>query len=338
MNPIKTLLFSALIFSSLISCKKTTTTADVTGNWVRKSDLDGVVRSEAVSFVLNDKGYVSTGYDGTSSGTSRLNDLWQYDAANNFWIQKADMPGVPRNSAIAFTSAGKAYVGTGYDGVDKLKDMWEYTPSTNTWERKKDFSGTARYDAVAFAILDTGYIATGFDGNYLKDFWQYNSITDTWTQKVGFGGSKRTAAVSFVYNNKAYICTGTNNGTTVNDLWQYDPLTSAWTEKRKISNVSADSYDDDYSIVRSNAVAFIIDNKAYITTGENGSLLTTTWEYDFASDVWTKKLSFQGSARTGAVAFSLTAGGFVTTGRSSTYSFDDLRQFFPTQSENDNDD
>ena len=57
-----------------------------------------------------------------------------------------------------------------------------------------------------------------------------------------------------------------------------------WTELRQIANISTDSYDDNYAdIVRSNAVGFIIGDKAYITTGENGSLLSTTWEYDFAN-------------------------------------------------------
>ena len=146
------------------------------------------------------------------------------------------------------------------------------------------------------------------------------------------------AAVAFVHNNKGYICTGTDNGTAVNDLWAYDPSTAAWTELRKISNISTDSYDDNYTdIVRSNAVAFTIGDKAYITTGENGSLLSTTWEYDFANDVWASKTAFEGAARTGAVAFSVNNGGYVTTGRSSTIPFDDLREFFPDQTYNVND-
>ena len=146
------------------------------------------------------------------------------------------------------------------------------------------------------------------------------------------------AAVAFVYNNKGYICTGTNNGTAVNDFWSYDPSTSAWTELRQIANISADSYDDNYTdIIRSNAAAFVIGDKAYITTGENGSLLSSTWEYDFSTDLWTSKTAFEGSPRTGAVAFSVTSGGYVTTGRSSTLPFDDLRQFFPDQAYNAND-
>ncbi|HEY8659658.1 MAG TPA: DUF4907 domain-containing protein [Hanamia sp.] len=65
-----------------------------------------------------------------------------------------------------------------------------------------------------------------------------------------------------------------------------------------------------------------------MTTGENGALLSSTWEYDFATDLWTSKTAFEGAARTGALGFSANGGEFVTTGRSSTYPFDDLRQFF----------
>ena len=318
-----------------ISCTGSSSSTTVIGNWVYLGEMDGVARSEAVSFVLNDTGYVATGYD---ANNNRLKDLWQYDVVKNSWTQKADLPGTARSSAVAFTALGKAYVGTGFDGVHQLKDMWEYDPASNSWMQKNDFTGSARYEAVAFAIQDKGYISTGFDGNYLKDTWQYDPSADTWTQISSFGGSKRLGAVAFVYNNKGYIVTGTNNGTAVNDFWSYDPSTSSWTQLRQITNVSTDSYDDTYTdIVRSNAVAFIIGDKAYITTGENGSIISTTWEYDFSNDQWASKTAFEKSARTGAVAFSLSIGGFVLTGRSSTYSFDDINQFLPTQAYNAND-
>lgn len=312
------------------SCTKTSTEEDVTGNWQRRSDFEGVTRSEGVSFTINDKAYVATGYD----GTTRLKDCWQYDPVQNFWVQKADLPGVARNSAVGFAVNNKGYVGTGYDGLNRLQDFWEYDAIANSWEQKENFAGSARYDAVGFGILDKGYISTGYDGNYLKDLWEFNTANNTWTQKVSMGGSKRTGAVAFVYNNKAYLCTGANNGSSssINDLWVFDPAAStSWTEKRKISNVSDEDYDNDYALVRSNAVSFVMDNKAYITCGENGSVLGDTWEYDFATDVWTKKTAFEGVARVGAIGFSVSNRGFVLTGRSSNTPFDDVREFFPSQ-------
>jgi N-acetylneuraminic acid mutarotase len=317
----------ALMFGS---CTKTTTTSTILGNWIKRSDFEGVTRSEGISFTIGDKTYVGTGYD----GTDRLKDLWQYDPVQNFWIQKADLPGAARNSAVGFNISNKGYVGTGYDGLNRLQDFWEYDAASNSWTQKTNFSGSARYDAVGFGILDKGYISTGYDGNYLKDIWEFNPTANSWTQKVSMGGSKRSGATAFVYANKAYICTGANNGSSssINDLWVFDPAAeTSWTEKRKISNISSDTYDDDYAIIRSNAVSFVMNDKAYVTTGENGSVLSDTWEYDFATDVWAKKTAFEGVARVGAIGFSVSNRGYVLTGRSSNTPFDDIREFFPTQ-------
>ena len=139
--------FEYYFLSGILSCGKGSTSTTVIGNWVNKSDFDGVARSEAVSFVINDTAYIGTGFD----GTNRLNDLWEYDAVKNFWIQKADFPGSARSSAVAFAAAGKGYVDR-FDGINKLKDMWQYDPVANSWIQKNDFAGSARYDAVAFGI------------------------------------------------------------------------------------------------------------------------------------------------------------------------------------------
>ena len=328
------LLFTGSSLFLLYACTKSSSSTTTTvGNWVRRSDFDGVARSEAVSFVVGDSAYVATGYD----GDVRLRDLWKYDVTNNYWIQKADLPGDARSSAVGFATTTKGYVGTGFNGADKLKDFWEYDPVANSWTKKADFAGSARYDAVGFGISDKGYITTGFDGNYLKDFWMYDPATDSWTQKVSLGGSKRSGAVAFVYKGNAYVCTGTNNGTSVNDFWMYDPVAAQWTEKKFISNVSTDTYDDSYAIVRSNGVAFVIGDKAYVSTGENGAILSDTWEYDFATDLWTKKTNWEGSERTGATGFSVKNRGFLLTGRNSTYRFDDMREFLPNDTYNAND-
>ncbi len=339
MHRIKHITFFGILSIPLFfgSCTKTSSTSSTTdGNWVTRSEFEGVARSEASTFVINGKGYITTGYD----GTNRLQDLWQYDASLNSWRQLALFPGTPRSSAVAFAAAGNGYLGTGYDGVNKLKDFWQYNPVTNMWLQKADFAGSARYDAVGFSVVNKGYISTGFDGNYLKDFWQYDPTADAWSQQISMGGTKRSAAVVFTYKDKAYITTGSNNGssTDVNDLWVFDPSANPyWIEKRKISNVSSDSYDDAYAIVRNNAVAFVMVDKAYVTCGENGSVLNDTWEYDFSQDVWTKKTAYEGVARTGAVAFSISDRGFALTGRSSSTPFDDIREFFPLQTYNAND-
>lgn len=328
---------------TLTSCKKSTTSTTTEGNWILKSSFEGVARSEAVSFTIGSKGYIVAGYD----GTKRLNDLWQYDADYDFWQQKAAFPGIARNAATGFAIDTKGYVGTGYDGYNKLNDFYEYNSATDEWTRRADFGGSARYSAVAFSINGKGYISTGFDGNYLKDIWEFDpadGANGSWKQRVSMSGEKRMGAVAFVYNKKAYVCTGTYSGGTTNDLNVFDPSQpegQAWTALRKISNVSDDSYDDNYNIVRSKAVAFIMNDKAYVCTGQNGGVYKDTWEYDFATDTWIQKTPFEGAARYGACAFSINNRGFVLLGQSSTSGtgyLEDIREFFPAQEYNEAED
>jgi N-acetylneuraminic acid mutarotase len=308
------------------SCNKTEDTK-LKGNWVELSYFEGIPRSDAVGFAIGDKGYVCAGYD----GENRLKDLWQYDTNTHSWSQKADLPGVARNGAVGFATDTKGYVGTGYDGKDKLKDFWEYNPGSNSWTQKADFGGSARYAAVAFSINNLGYIGTGYDGYSLKDLWQYNPETDTWTAKTSFGGEKRRDAVAFVINGLAYICTGINNGAYVNDLFEYNPETDQWTKKEKITAYTNKSFDDKYTtITGSQKVAFTMNGKGYLVGG-SGSVGNNVWEYDPITDRWTEKTAFEGTGRIEAVAFSIGNQGFVTTGRSSTYYFDDLWTFYPEE-------
>jgi N-acetylneuraminic acid mutarotase len=309
---------------------------DLIGNWKRSSEYEGVGRTEAVSFVIGNKVYAGGGYD----GTDRLNDFWEYNQATGTWLRKADFPGVARNSAVAFSVNGKGYVGTGVDdNDDKLKDFWEYDPETNQWTRKADFAGTARYNAVGFSLNDKGYIATGYDGNYLKDMWEYNPAEDGWVQKASLAGSKRSEAMAFVYNGKAYIVTGFNNGSYLNDFWMYDPAANAWTEKRKINDATDEEYDDDYddNIRRGNASVFIMNDKAYLVCGSRSGIVRSVWEYAIGSDTWKEKTSFEGSAREGALSFSLNNRGYIVTGGNSSYRFDDLWEFFPDAEQDDDD-
>ena len=340
MKKIKTCLrlaFSLLLLGIVVSsCSKTSVTdSDLVGNWKRSSEFEGVGRTEAVVFIIGDKAYIGGGYD----GTDRLNDFWEFNYTTGTWIPKASFPGIARNSAVAFSVNGKGYVGTGYDGTNKLKDFWEYNPSTDSWTQIANFGGSARYGAVAFSIGDKGYVTTGYDGNYLKDLWSYEPATNTWQQLSSLTGSKRTDAVAFVHNNQAYVVTGINNGSFLNDFWMYDPGTDTWTEKRKITDVSSEDFDDDYDsyITRSNASVFVMDNKAYLFNGNRSGVINSTWAYDIANDLWKEKTGFEGTAREGAVAFTLNNRGFMTTGANSSTRFDDLWEFFPDAEQNDDD-
>ena len=321
-----------IILPLLNSCKSKST--DLIGNWVRLSDFDGVTRSGAVGFVIGDKGYIGTGFD----GDNRLADFWEYDPVRNAWTQKADFPGVGRNGAFGFGTDTKGYIGTGYDGKDRLSDFYEFDPSSNSWTKKADFAGPARLQAWSFAINNLGYVTTGdASASYMKDVWQYDPSNDTWTQKTSIGGQKRKGASGFVISGKAYIAGGIDNGSYVSDFWMYDPSTDTWTKKRAIQDLSTESYDDTYTTITGQGkVGFAINGKGYLATGGK-DIGAETWEYDPTTDLWTQKTSFEGSARTDGAGFAIGDRGYVTTGRSSGYYFDDIWAFEPNAAQDSND-
>jgi N-acetylneuraminic acid mutarotase len=323
-----------------VSCGGTTDEVALIGNWIELSDFEGVPRSDAVGFAIGTKGYVGTGYNPDAENDTagiwldgRARDFWEYDPDKNTWNRKEPFPGAARNGAVGIATDTKGYIGTGYDGKKSLKDFWEYDPVLNAWTQKADFGGdegTARYGALGFSINNKCYIGTGYDGYYLKDFWEYDPATNGWTKKASVGGSKRTNAAGFAINGKGYVCTGMDNGAYEDDFWEYDPATDVWVEKRSISNATDESFDDNYTTLKGiNKVAFSMNGKGYLATGGEGTATAIVWEYDPVTDLWEEKTAFEGTARVDAVSFVIGSRAYITTGRSSSYYFDDIWAFEP---------
>ena len=303
------------------------------GNWVELSDFDGLPRADAVGFAIGTKAYIGTGYDGDKF----QNDFWEYDPAKNSWTQKADFPGVKRSQAIGFGTDTKGYIGTGWEGKNRLKDFYEYDPASNTWAQKADFGGSARRSAVSMVINNKGYVGTGDSVAYFKDFWEYNPSADTWTKKSSIGGSKRNSAASFVISGKGYVIGGFDNGDYLTDMWMYDPGTDIWTKKRAIANITVETFDDDYTTIKGTGkVGFTVNGKGYLATGGQTTGVEV-WEYNPATDLWTEKTNFEGTIRSDAVGFAIGSRGYVTTGKSSAYYFDDIWAFDPDAEFNEND-
>ena len=323
-----------LILLNLFACSSDDD--DLIGNWVTLYQVEPNARYDAVSASYDNIGYFGTGYD----DDDRYNDFWSYDPVKNSYTQLPDFIGTPRLGAVAFACAGKIYIGTGNDNSTKygLNDFYEYDIAAGSWTQIADFPGTARYGAVAFSINDVGYVGTGYDGNYKKDFYKYDPATTEWTKVTALEGSSRYEAVAFVIDNIAYVCTGLNSSSYVNDFWKYDGVADDWIQLRNIADTNDDeSYDDDYDIKRSEAVAFVADGKGYVCTGGQGSAGSDTWEYDPATDLWDEKTGFEGASRKGAVAFSLNNIGYVLLGRNGSYYDSDIWYFQPNAEQDDDD-
>lgn len=302
---------------------------DQIGNWIKRSDFEGVTRSGSIAFSVGDFAYVGLGSD----GDDYLTDFWRYDPDLNFWQEMASFPGVGRVSAVAFSIDGKGYIGTGFNDdldIEELADFWEYDPALNVWTQKADYMGGPRFGAVGFAIDGLGYIGTGYDGNYLKDFWTFDPVSNSWVQTVSLFGSKREQAVSFVIDGKAYVGSGRNNGAFVSDFWAFDPSSKVWVE---LSLDSDEDYYDEYiaAISRYGATSFSISGLGYIVAGISDNFLNSVYEFDPLSQRWEDVTPFEGSSRSDVVSFEVDDSFFMGTGRNGTRRFDDFYEFRPTE-------
>lgn len=344
--------FLGLALFTLAACNQNDDTTKL-GNWVIRADFGGDARYDAVSFVIGDTAYVGTGWGGPSKGRP-LNDLWAYNPDKDNWTQMTSLvdPNDPthplgRHGAAAFAVNGVGYITTGVDtNFTLVQDTWAFDAAKNAWSPKAAYPGQGRVYAVGFGLKGFGFIGTGNNGtdggaSNLSDFYKYNPSSDSWTPIVALK-DKRSQAVAFVINDSAYVVTGKSSNTTetggATRMFVYDVDHDQWYEKSQIKNATDFSYDDDYStLVRWAGVAFVMNNKGYITSGT----LQNTWEYDPINDRWTEKTAFDAAARQNGVAFTVKNRGFVTTGASGSNGagtwFEDMKEFQPLLENNVND-
>lgn len=309
---------------------------DLQGNWFRSGvpDFGGIPRSSAVSFVIADSAYVGTGY---SNQLNSLKDFWKFNSATKSWSQMADFGGVIRNDAVGFAANGKGYIGLGYNtnAETYLKDFWSYDATGNKWTAVAGtFPGTARQYASVFVVSDKAYVGLGYDGtNLLQDIYKFDPATGAWTEAMSFS-NKRRGAVAFSLNGKGYLGFGVNNsGVYRSDLWEFDPTAGngvgSWTLKTTLK-------EDDKEQGRAFSVPLILGDKVYLVGGMSGSALSTVWEWASASDTWTQRTSFEGSARNYAIGFVVGGKPYYGTGASGTR-FDDMWSFDPNATQDDDD-
>lgn len=336
--------------------------------WFHNNDFNGDARTEATSFVLNNKAYMTCGYD----GLVLKNDFWRYDPVDDSWTQLSDFRGDARMSAVAFTVRDTAYVGTGI--TDKLNnvltgDMWKWTEEGgmyNTWMRIDSLApGMERANAIAFTLTvdndiygkePRGYIGLGKTNFPREDLLYYNSRADTvgaylgasWVSISPYLGGHRTEACVSVLNNRAIVGSGVDDdGNFKNDFYIFDPTLGSYGNWISINSCPADP--------RANAVSFSLfftrpntGNQYkyfYFGTGrgEADSLYNDWWAYDYNQGQWKQCSDVQddndiADAREGAIAFGLVRShvefgtlerGFVALGKSKTIHKRDVWEYLP---------
>jgi N-acetylneuraminic acid mutarotase len=80
-------------------------------------------RINASTFVINGKGYVVGGSNG-----SVLNDAWEYDPLTDLWKRKSYFEGISRTNASSFSINNRGFMLLGNNGSGYFSDIWEFLP------------------------------------------------------------------------------------------------------------------------------------------------------------------------------------------------------------------
>jgi N-acetylneuraminic acid mutarotase len=310
--------------------------------WTQKSDLPVQGRWGAYCFAANGKVYAGGGYVG---GGASKHDLWEYNPTTNEWIQKADLPGsTNRTQAVAFTIGDKGYVGLGSEhyntfGSTFLSDLWEYDPANDSWNQKASLPDSARHGSAVFVLNDKAYVVGGYTdystASKSNDTWEYDPATNQWQPKEAY-------PLPYVYDAQGF--TIGNNGYVTGGRTQVDTFSSDRTTKATFRYNAADnSWEQraDYSFLdngRDCAVAFTLNNKAYVGLGQSQTDIQYYYveflEYDEQNDAWTPSISLPvtGGDRAYAIATVTNGKAYIGGGFAyitSEHYYDDWFEFTP---------
>ncbi|WP_394992273.1 kelch repeat-containing protein [Emticicia sp.] len=142
-----------------------------------------------------------------------------------------------------------------------------------------------------------------------------------------FMGAERSNAVSFAIGDKLYVGSGYASfqgfSNVSKDFYEYDPATNKW---KAIAEFPGSS--------RANAIVFVIGGKAYVGLGTNydrltrGDLYKDFYEYDPATNKWTKKEDFTGTLRDQPIYFTIGDKGYFGTGNIDPFSPINTNEFW----------
>ena len=189
------------------------------------------------------------------------------------------------------------------------------------WQKKASHTGATRHHTATFHIGTKGYIAVGNTtyGKYTAEVWEYETTTDKWKQLSNFPGGSRGYTLGATAGNYGYMAFGRNGSNKhFNDLWRFDGKN--W---EQLADCICDVRAHPVFLVNGNGTKFYAGlGKDYNYQGNGGIHEYKDWyEYDIATDKWTKKKSFPGSVRHHPFHFAIGDYVYVGLGHSTTLDY-----------------
>ena len=222
------------------------------------------------------------------------------------WTKLKSLGNGKRYEATSFSINGKGYVTCGLDTNDNCyNDLWEYDPVFNYWTQKANLPASYRRASFGFELNGKGYVGGGIDdaissiGTIFNQFWMYDPSLNAWSSKANVPFSAfRSAGISC--NGKGYVIGGADDWTLYSNVYEYNPLTDSWTAKANFPG------NPNSSGGREAGTGTSVNNKIYFGLGKDDSYFQNDWwEFNPATNIWTRKTDFPVSGRTGAWSFAI---------------------------------
>jgi uncharacterized repeat protein (TIGR03803 family) len=235
-------------------------------------------------------------YGMTSQGGANYGGvLFEYDAATNVYTKKFDFSyanGASPNGSLIQASNGKLYGMTSSGGINFRGVLFEYDLGTNVYTKKFEFSGADGafpYGSLIKASNGKLYGMTSEGGsNNVGVLFEYDLGIDVYTKKFDFSsadGRSPFGSLIQASNGKLYGMTFAGGASGLGVLFEFDAGTNVYTKKFDFS--SANGENPEGSLLQAS------NGKLYGMTKAGGaSGLGVLFEYDVATNVYTKKFDF----------------------------------------------
>ncbi|MFH1809969.1 MAG: kelch repeat-containing protein [Pseudomonadota bacterium] len=185
---------------------------------------------------------------GGSTGSTRLQDCWEWDTVTGTWTERTPSSGpIPavrfRHAAAYQPSPPRVVVFGGSAGTGTLQDTWEWDGAAGQWTERPPLSPsipTARlghvmaYDPARDRVLlfgggpDTASI-------WVPQTWEWNSGNGTWTQLSPPSSPPGRSGASLVYDplrQRLLLAYGVGSfGSPWQDTWEWDGTAGTWSER-----------------------------------------------------------------------------------------------------------
>jgi hypothetical protein len=247
---------------------------------------------------------------GGQAGSTRLNDVWEFDLDVHTWTDitpgGGSAPAARRTPVSVYDPVGHRMITWSGQGIGNgfFNDVWEFDLTSNAWSEFAPTGGppNIRYGAAGVFDPVAGNLVTfaGFTNQgRFDDVWRFGAAPATWTDVSPGTNPLERCLHSASYDSQGHrliMYGGQNNGAR-DDIWAFDLTLETWTELTPASRppgrwFAAHVYD-------------AANNRATIFGGNTGSgVLNEVWVFTFTTNAWFE-LAPTGtapSAREGAAA------------------------------------